>query len=77
MSNKFEPIIGMDVAVVSGPHEGRGGKLLQVVEDAHINGAHVALGEPYGIIEFAERDCFNDVHVDHVCVPIRRLSQRS
>lgn len=64
--------IGESVDVISGPHEGRMGRVLQTTALA-LNG-----GEPetYAIVEFAQRNVFNETNVDQISVPVRRLAAR-
>jgi hypothetical protein len=64
--------IGEDVSVVSGPHEGRNGRVIQLREMS-INNADP---EPWAIVEFSQRNCFDEVDVDQISVPVRRLAQR-
>jgi hypothetical protein len=64
--------IGEDVAVISGPHEGRNGRVIQL-RDLAINNSDP---EPYAIVEFTQRNCFDEVDTDQISVPVRRLAQR-
>jgi hypothetical protein len=33
--------------------------------------------ETYAVVEYAETNCFKEVQVDHISVPVRRLAPRS
>lgn len=72
MSDRYQQFIGKDADVISGPHEGRGGRILQI-RDVALDGRDP---EAYAVIEFQEQDCFKDWHTDHVAVPVRRVSLR-
>lgn len=72
MSDKYSQFLGHDADVVSGPHEGRGGRILEI-RDVAIDGREP---EGYALLEFREQDCFKDWHTDHISVPIRRLTLR-
>jgi len=64
--------IGDTVDVVSGPHEGRSGKVVQT-RDLSLDGHDP---ETYAIVEYVQRNCFNEVDVDQISVPVRRLAPR-
>jgi hypothetical protein len=72
MSDKYQQFYGKDVDVVSGPHEGRGGRILEI-RDVALDGREP---EAYALIEFAEKNCFNEIHTDQLSVPIRRVALR-
>ena len=67
-----EQLIGSDVDVVSGPHQGRGGRIIQL-RDIGIDGREP---EPYAVVEYTEKNCFDEYQTDVISVPIRRLSLR-
>ena len=73
MSKDYSPFYGRNVDVVSGPHEGRGGRVIEI-RDIGIDGRDP---EGYAIVEFTEKNCFNEVQTDQISVPIRRLTLRS
>lgn len=73
MSKDYQQFYGRDVEVVSGPHEGRGGRVLEI-RDVSIDGREP---EGYAIIEFKEQNCFKEWQTDQISVPIRRLTLRS
>lgn len=64
--------IGDNVDVVSGPHEGRSGKvaLLQQVQMPWKD------PEWYALVDFSYTDCFGEGHQDQISVPVRRLKPR-
>jgi ribosomal protein L24 len=64
--------VGDDVAVVSGPHEGRKGRIVYIREVSLDNRE----AERYAIVEYSEKNCFDEVGVDHISVPVRRLAPR-
>jgi hypothetical protein len=70
--SNYEQFYGRDVDVVSGPHEGRGGRVL-MIRDMAIDGREP---EGYAIVEFSARNCFNETYTDQISVPIRRLALR-
>lgn len=70
--SRYEEFYGKDVDVVSGPHEGRGGRILQI-RDVAIAGKEP---EAYALIEFSEKNCFNEMNTDQISVPIRRVTLR-
>lgn len=73
MSNPaYEQFYGKDVEVVSGPHEGRAGRITQIREI----GIDSRDPEPYAIVEYTNKNCFDEVQTDSISVPIRRLSLR-
>ncbi len=59
------------VDVVSGPHEGRSGPVIQL-RDISTGGDP----ETYAVVAFRETDCFNETHADTISVPVRRLRRR-
>lgn len=65
--------VGTQVDVVSGPHQGRAGRVLQFRDIALDNREP----ETYAVVEYAETNCFKEVQVDHISVPVRRLAPRS
>ncbi len=73
MSKDYTPFYGRDVEVVSGPHQGRGGRVLEI-RDIAIDGHEP---EGYAIVEYMEKNCFNEIQTDQISVPIRRLTLRS
>lgn len=68
MNYQIQP--GCDVKVISGPHEGRAGRVLQT-RDVSLDGREP---ETYAIVEYAERNVFKEVYVDQISVPVRRLA---
>lgn len=60
--------IGDDVKVVSGPHEGRSGRVVYMRQVA-IDGRGE---EPYAIVEFMD----TNGGVDHISVPARRTARK-
>jgi len=64
-----EELIGKRAEVISGPHEGRGGQIKQFRDMA------VAGGDPetYVVIEYSEKNCFDEWQTDHIAVPVRRV----
>ena len=72
MSKDYTQFYGRNVDVVSGPHEGRGGRVLEI-RDISIDGRDP---EGYAIVEFAEKNCFDEIRTDQISVPIRRLTLR-
>lgn len=71
--SKYDQFYGRDVEVVSGPHEGRGGRVLEI-RDISIDGRDP---EGYAIVEFTAENCFKEKYTDQISVPIRRLTLRS
>ncbi len=65
-----EAQLGDRVQVVSGPHEGRGGVIIQI-RDISVGDFNVP--EAYAVIDFQETDVFNETHRDQIVVPVRRL----
>lgn len=63
---------GDNVEVISGPHEGRSGRVVQT-RDLSLDGRDP---ETYAIVEYVQRNCFNEVDVDQISVPVRRLAPR-
>lgn len=59
---------GDDVKVVSGPHEGRAGRVL-MTRDISLDGRDA---ETYAIVEYAQQNCFQEMNVDQISVPVRR-----
>jgi hypothetical protein len=72
MSKDYSQVLGADVDVVSGPHEGRGGRVVRIAEIS-IDGREP---EAYAIVEFTAKNCFDEVQSDEISVPIRRLAMR-
>ena len=72
MSKDYGQFYGRDVEVVSGPHQGRGGRVLKI-QDISIDGRDP---EGYAIVEYREKNCFDEVQTDQISVPIRRLTLR-
>lgn len=72
MSKDYTPFYGRDVEVVSGPHQGRGGRVLEIREIG-IDGRDP---EAYAVVEYQEKNCFDEVQTDQISVPIRRLTLR-
>ena len=67
-----DQLIGKTADVISGPHAGRGGEIKQV--------RSIAIGtadpEPYVVIEYSEKNCFDEWQTDHISVPARRVVLR-
>lgn len=70
--SKYDQFVGHDADVVSGPHEGRGGRIL-TIRELSLDGHEP---EAYALLEFSEKNCFNEMHTDQISVPIRRLTLR-
>lgn len=68
----YSQFYGHDVDVVSGPHEGRGGRILEIREIG-IDGRDP---EAYALIEFTAKNCFDETYTDQISVPIRRVTLR-
>ena len=62
--------VGDTVRVISGDHEGRQGKIVYLREVGIDNRDP----ERYAIVEYAEQNCFKEVQVDQISVPVRRLA---
>lgn len=62
---------GDDVKVVSGPHEGRAGRVL-LTRPISIDQREA---EDYAIVEYRQQNCFNEVNIDQISVPVRRLAR--
>jgi hypothetical protein len=73
VSKDYSQFYGRDVDVVSGPHQGRSGRVL-MIQDIEIDGRDP---EGYAIVEYREKNCFDETQTDQISVPIRRLSLRS
>lgn len=67
-----EARVGDNVAVVSGPHEGRSGTIAALREVQR----EWSDPEWYALIDFQYTDCFSEVHNDQIAVPVRRLKPR-
>ena len=65
-------VVGMNVDVVSGPHEGRSGRIV-LTRDVGIDGRDP---ETYAIVEFTAQNCFKEQYTDQISVPVRRLAPR-
>jgi len=65
-------LIGRQADVISGPHEGRGGEIKQVRSITIGN----ADPEPYVVIEYTEKNCFDELQTDQISVPARRVVLR-
>lgn len=72
MSNRYQQFYGRDVDVISGPHQGRGGRVLEI-RDISIGGKEP---EGYAVVEYQEKNCFDEIQTDQISVPIRRLTLR-
>jgi len=72
VSKDYQQFYGRNVDVVSGPHEGRGGRVLEI-RDVSVGGKEP---EGYAIVEFTAKNCFNEFYTDQISVPIRRLTLR-
>lgn len=70
--SRYDQFYGRDVDVVSGPHEGRSGRVLEI-RDIAIDGRDA---EGYAIVEFSGKNCFDEIYSDQISVPIRRLTLR-
>jgi hypothetical protein len=64
--------VGSDVKVVSGPHEGRSGRVVYTREFS-LDGREP---EPYAIVEFSAVNAADQVYTDHISVPVRRLAAK-
>ena len=73
MNKDYTPFYGRDVEVISGPHQGRAGRVLEI-RDISLDGRDP---EGYAIVEYREKNCFDEVQTDQISVPIRRLTLRS
>jgi hypothetical protein len=73
VSRDYSQFYGRDVDVVSGPHQGRAGRVLEI-RDIALDGRDP---EGYAIVEYREKNCFDEVQTDQISVPIRRLTLRS
>ena len=62
---------GDSVKVISGPHEGRAGRVLYT-RDLSLDNREP---ESYAIVEYAQRNVFNEMNVDQISVPVRRLER--
>ena len=62
---------GDDVKVVSGPHEGRAGRVL-LTRDISLDQRDP---ETYAIVEYRQQNCFNELNIDQISVPVRRLQR--
>jgi len=64
-----EAQIGDIVRVISGPHEGRGGRIVKLADQA------VGMGNPeaFAVIEYQETNAMNERYTDQIAVPVRRL----
>lgn len=62
--------VGDTVRVISGDHEGRQGKIVYL-RDVSLDNRDP---ERYALVEYAEQNCFKEVHVDQISVPVRRLA---
>jgi len=62
--------VGDQVRVVSGDHQGRQGRIVYLREVSLDNREP----ERYALVEYAEENCFKEVHVDQISVPVRRLA---
>lgn len=69
-ANEIRP--GDFVSVISGPHQGRTGHVVQTRDIAVDNRDP----EPYAVIEYREENCFKEVQTDHISVPARRCALR-
>lgn len=67
-----EARVGDNVAVVSGPHEGRSGTIAALREVQREWGE----AEWYALLDFEYTDCFGEVNKDQIAVPVRRLKPR-
>lgn len=60
--------VGEDVKVVSGPHEGRSGRVIYQ-RDFSLDGREP---EPYLVVEFRALNAADQTYVDQISVPARR-----
>lgn len=67
-----EARVGDNVNVVSGPHEGRSGRI------ADLRQVQREWSDPewYALLDFNYTDCFGEQHQDQIAVPTRRLKPR-
>jgi hypothetical protein len=63
--------IGQDVNVVSGPHAGVSGRVVYIRDYSQAGSEP----EPYAIVEYHSKNCFDETYIDQVSVPVRRLSR--
>jgi hypothetical protein len=73
VSKDYTPLYGRDVDVISGPHQGRSGRVLEIRDVSLGDGREP---EGYAIVEYREKNCFDEVQTDQISVPIRRLTLR-
>lgn len=64
--------VGSDVKVVSGPHEGRSGRVVYT-RDFSLDGREP---EPYAVVEFQAVNAADQLYTDQISVPVRRLAPR-
>ena len=65
--------LGDQVSVMSGDHAGISGRVVYLRDFSYAG--HEP--EPYAIVEYHGKNCFDEVYVDQVSVPVRRLQLQS
>lgn len=65
--------IGQDVNVVSGPHEGKSGRVVYMREVSLDSRSP----EPYAVLEYRGTNAADQPYIDHISVPARRCTPKN